>query len=645
MYKDTVYALFTMKQSKRILFIQLPLINHGYDYIQGNIQYASAAIAGYILKNITRNIEIQNLPSVLTQFGSDSIIIKYVVNYKPDIVAFTCFLWNIERSISIAQSIKEQNSSIQIIFGGSEIYPGSISLTEQRDCVDYFAIGEGEWFFNQLLSHGNLKRCETIINGNHVYIQPAEELIPAEMIFEPLSGKRLNPMPDGSAFFEMTRGCPYRCSYCFYSKNFNIIREISFEILLTILNDKHYSRNLTELYILSPALNNMKQFSNRIEQLSRINHGIKLHSEMRADGIDEKVAQSLYRAGFRSMEVGLQTTNIDSLDRVGRNSKPESEIEGMRQLKNAGIDIKIGLLPGLPGDTKESFLAMTDMLVQSGFKDNIELYPLMILPGTLIRDHANTGGINYLKKPPYYYNYGWGISFDDLRDITQHVEDTTGFSHIVRKLPDFNILKDGLFCRGLCIKSDDLLKWHSENIDCIETNVFDFFILGHRDQELYQGLSELIQFLPDHHLFNIIIYSNSILEERTILDLINAMDDDNLIRRINIFHDWKDGCRIRFYQVLDEYDRYCQAKEEYSFIVPIFHVKQENYNDLNLIDDYEDNILIARGAYTTVKKYCTKFTDSIESVAFEDASEQEEFYKMIGYDYIQLPYTFKVMTR
>ncbi|HPC39472.1 MAG TPA: B12-binding domain-containing radical SAM protein [Spirochaetota bacterium] len=631
-----------MIQTKRIVFIQLPLINHSYDYIQGNMEYASASIGGYILNNITKDIEIHNLPTVLTQFGSDSLIVTYIMNVKPDIVAFTCFLWNVERSIAIAESIKQQDGSIRIIIGGSEIYPGSIALAEKSDCIDHFVSGEGEWFFHKLLSHDEMRNYEQVINGNRVVVQPADELLPVEEIFEPLSGMRLNPMPDGSAFFELTRGCPHKCSYCLYSKNFNRIRELPFELLVNILTDQRHAGRLSELYILSPALNNTKQFLRNVELLTRISNRIRLHSEMRAGGIDEATAELLYKAGFRSMEVGLQTTNMASLDRVGRNSRPDREIEGMRHLKNAGIDIKIGLMPGLPGDTKESFLAMADMLIESGFKENIELYPLMILPGTLIRDQAHAGGINYLKKPPYYYNYGWGTSFDDLRDITRYMEDATGFTHVVRRLPDFNIHDDGLFCRGLCIQSDDLLLWDDAYIDCIETNVFDYSIQVRNEQELYDGLPGLIRHLPDHELFNIILYGNTTLEERIIIDLTKTMEKDNFIRRINIFHDWKDGCRLRFYQVLNKYDRYRRAKETYSFITPVFQVTRENSGDLKLIDDYEDNILIAKGAFAAVKRYSKKFADATESVAFEDPSEQKEFYAMIGHDYIQLPYTFKV---
>lgn len=452
-------------------------------------------------------------------------------------------------------------------------------------------------------------------------------------------------MPDGSSFFELTRGCPYKCSYCLYSKNYKITREIPFEILINILKDEQFSKILSELYILSPALNTTKKFSQKLDQLTRLNHTIRLHSEMRAGGIEKKLARSLYAAGFRSMEVGLQTTNIDSLARVGRKSIPEKELEGMRHLQDAGIDLKIGLMPGLPGDTIDSFLSMTDTLVQSGFKDSIELYPLMILPGTLIRDYANTGGINYLKKPPYYYNFGWGMSFDDLRFITCYLENATGFSHIIRKLPDFTHHDHGLYCRGIRINGDDLLNWNTDYTDCIETNVFDYYIEVRNQQILDKGMAELLRHLPRHQLFNIVLYNtNFIIDEKTIVDLLQNMEDDNIMQRINIFHDWRDGTRIRFYQVFDVYERYCQAKGLFTFVTPIFQVNKKNIHNLNLINDSEDNILITRGIYNDIKKYIRKFVDSIDSVAFEDVSEQKEFYNMIGFDFMQLPYTFKVIT-
>ncbi len=627
---------------KKILFVQLPLVSHSHDYIQGNIEYASAAIAGYIIKHVSANIEIHAMPSVLTQFCADRVIVKYILNVKPDILAFTCFLWNIERSLSIARTVKEMGGSMQVIIGGSEINPGSMALAEQRSYVDYFVIGEGEWFFNKLLSGDDLDGHFPLICGNKVVTQPADELIPVEKIVEPFSNGRLNPMADGSAFFELTRGCPYRCSYCLYSKNVNVIRELPFKILTDALTNDYSKKILSELYILSPALNATRQFDMKLELLAKIGHGIRLHSEMRAGGVDEKTAQLLYKAGFRSMEVGLQTMNLSSLNDVGRNSRPDRELEGMKHLKNAGIDIKIGLMPGLPGDTRDSFLTMVDMLMQSGFQENIELYPLMILPGTLIRDQADRGGINYLKKPPYYCNYGWGMSFDDLRDITKCLEIATGFSHIVRKLPDFTGSEKGLYCRGLFCTSTDLVKYGHLIKDYIETSVFDFFIGVADEKSLYRGLASLIEHSDDHQLFNIIMYTNTLVNEKKIIDAIQNGTGDNFMRRINIFHDWKDGSTIRVYQVIDDYNMYGAAKGTYSFIIPVFKVNFDNHNHLSKIHDYEDNVLVARGLYGRIKKELKKFADSIESIAFEESSEEEAFYQMIGFDYIKMPYAFKL---
>lgn len=631
---------------KRIIFIQLPLINHSYDYIQGNIEYASAAIAGYINKNVSSEHVAYPLPEVLAQFGSDSMIVAYILASSPDIVAFTCFLWNIERNLNIAQLIKSNNNSIRIIFGGSEINTGSVALLEKRECVDYFVIGEGEWFFNRLLREEELGEYQLIFGGNRVIVQPNDELIPARMIYEPFTGKRIMPMLDGSMFFELTRGCPYRCAYCLYSKNYTCIRELSFETLVRALTDGEVSRNLKELYILSPALNTTRDFKKKLERLADLKHGIRLHSEMRAGGIDAHKARRIYRAGFRSMEVGLQTMNIESLQAAGRSSKPERELRGVRCLLDAGIEIKIGLMPGLPGDDRDFFIRMVDTLVHKGFQENIELYPLMILPGTAIRDRADRDAISYSRKPPYYYHDGWGMSFDDIRYITAYAEEATGMSHIVRKIPDFTFNDEGLYCRGIRFNGNYEEKWNFEtHAHYVETNVFSFYITDAGERSISRGLPRLINGMPDHMLFNIIFYSNEYMDEPSLVSIMQEHDRDTFFRRVHIFHEWQDGCTLRFYQVFERYEQYRRAKESYSVIIPIFHIRKINCEFLSCINDYEDYILVEKGIYGMVMKEMKKFADSAHTVAFEDEREQEEFYSMIEYDYIRLPFRFRVISR
>jgi radical SAM superfamily enzyme YgiQ (UPF0313 family) len=633
-----------MKNCNSILFIQLPLLHHSYDYIEGNIDYASASISGYIKKHICNNIEIYSLPFVLSNFASDTIITDYVCKLHPDMVAFTCYAWNVERSLFIAQNIKEHSADISIICGGPEIQRGSISIARHNEQIDIFVIGEGEWFFNLYLSGENFDRYIIIENNNKVVIQPLDQIIPAEMIFEPYTGNRLNTMPDRSMFFELTRGCPYCCMYCLYAKHSRKIREVPFAKLLEALKTNNMQRNLTELYILSPALEAAKNISRKLELLAEMNHGIRLHSEMRAENVSSEQARLLFRAGFRSLEIGLQTMNNASLKSVGRNSNPEKELDGILQLKKAGIDIKIGLIPGLPGDTTDSFISMIDRLIDYGLQENLELYPLMILPGTEIYDVAINKKTNFLRKPPYYYNSGWGMSFDDLRLINKYVEEKTGYSHITRRLPDFTLEDEGLYCRGIYINGNIDTNWNIKNyIQFIQTSVFSFFIQIENGEIVYSNLPHLVNNIPHNELFNIIIYNSTVLDEKRIISILEECEKDNLLRRIHIFHEWKDGLKIKIFQVMDTISCYKEARQVYGCIRPIFKVDKENSNDIDSLNDYEDSLLVSRGMFGRIKNSLKKFSDSPESIAFEHISEQKEFYLMIGMDYIQMPFQFTVM--
>lgn len=634
-------SLFPMKKM-RIIFIQLPLLNHANDYSMGNVELASATITGYIYTYSDYPVEIETLPNVLTQFASDRIIGKYIISSRPDIVAFTCYLWNIERNLLIADMIKQIYPDIEIIFGGPEINFGSCSFQYHRPQVDYFVIGEGEWFIQELLSKGDLQRCQMHEKGNRIIIQPPGELIPAEKIYEPVSGKRLNPMPDGSIYFELLRGCPYRCSYCLYSKNYCTLRELPFSLLKKTMTDKYITRHVSEIYILSPALNITRDAQLKLKILADLKHGFALHSEMRVEGITDNFAALLYKAGFRSMEVGLQTMNVETLQLVGRDSKPDRVIEGIKILKNKGIKVNIGIIPGLPGDTRETFLSMIEQLVSHGLHDDIELYPLMILPGTAIRDSAIKEHVNFNHKPPYYYNYGWGCSFDDISFITRHIESETGFTHITDSLPEFTTSADGLYIKGIAFNGDDRSNWDSQHyINIIDTNVFSFHITITNEQNFYTGLSRLVNNLPKSELFNVIVYGDFILDEKIIMSKESLLNEDHLLRRLNIFHEWKHGMRFKFYQVFEKIKRYKQAKKRYSIIKSIFAISAENHKDLSVVDD-QDYILILKNSFKYIAPLISKFEKNPDSLAFVDESEQEEYYTMIGLEFVKLPFRFRI---
>ncbi len=121
-----------------------------------------------------------------------------------------------------------------------------------------------------------------------------------------------------------------------------------------------------EIYILSPTFDRSSDFTDKLKQLKQLKHNVKLHTEIRTDRIDKKTAKLMYDAGFRSLEVGLQSLNSRALGMINRESNTEKELEGMRHLKDAGIELQIGIIPGLPGDSVDNFLKTVDTLVSSG---------------------------------------------------------------------------------------------------------------------------------------------------------------------------------------------------------------------------------------------------------------------------------------
>lgn len=627
----------------KILFIQLPLVDHGHSYILGNVPVAPACTGGYVKKYLKGGTEIEYLPFVIENYASNSVIAGYVNNSMPDMVCFSCYLWNVERNLALAAVIKKRNPAIRVFMGGPEIHPDSWVFTEKRNSVDRFVTGEGEWFFDAFLS-GTLdaKRWRSI-GGNRLCTQRNDELTDPLKIIEPFAEREISTMMDGSIFLEMTRGCPYRCSYCTYSKHYNKVRDMPFQRLLDALalGKKH---ELSEIYILSPTFNSSPDFSERLNTLSHLNHKVRLHTEIRAEGIDAATAGLMYRAGFRSLEVGLQTLTRDALNNAGRGSNPESEIRGMVELKKAGIDLKIGVIPGLPGDSIGKFNQTIAQLIDSGLGGSIELYPLSVLPGARIRSDAKRDKVQFQEKPPYYLTEGWDFDIETIQSTIAKVESLTGLSPLPHRLPTLSLKRKGILLGGVIIADRDmqrLKKRIQENM--VQTNVFDVHLQIDFPERLEESLEEVFHCLPlDSQLYNTILYTEAILDEQSILRFMEKFERDSFYRRSNILYGENIGAFL-FYQVFRDFEQIKRAEERYNLIESIYRIENGASNSFLLDRARPRNVLVGKGALAyCMKKLMEWYGDDIEAVAFEDEEEQERFYEALELEYIQLPFSFEI---
>jgi len=626
----------------KILFIQLPLNSHASDYIPGNIEYAPALISSFLKKNF-KDLTTETLPALLSGFASDTTIIKYIKDISPDIISFSCYLWNIERHLYLARRIKSLFPDIDIICGGPEISNGSIAFQEEHPAVTFFVSGEGEWFFKNYLQNESLTSCTQEIKGNRVITQPQDALLPVEQIVEPFTSRELNIMPDGSIYLELTRGCPYRCSYCYYSKQCRTVRELPFEILLSALRS---GRDIEEIYLLSPTFDASPDFIKRLENLRDLRHGVSLHTELRAGRITSEIAGLLYEAGFQSLEVGLQTMSPGSLRAVQRNSNPERELEGIIHLAEAGIDLKIGIIPGLPGEEAGSFRYTVDTLLNRGLGEFIELYPLMLLPGTTIRERAVKENISSLHQPPYFYLDGWGMSFEDIHSMSRYVEEATGLSQSSFSLPGFTLGNDSGLTSACFIQTEGLPVWKSrEIIDSIETSLFSFHICLQSIDQIMKGLRLLVDKLPPHHLFNFIFYCDDPVDEKVLYPLIKRYDSNSFNRRLNLFISEEEGLPIRCFHITEKIENYVHFNRKYTLVEPIIKVEKETIPELERYINTENAtppLLIKKGVYTYAKDLLyTIYRELPELAAFENEEEQGEWYNDIAMDHVSFPYRFR----
>jgi len=619
----------------KILFIQLPLIDHSYGYVNGNIDYAPAVISSFIKKNYN-DIVCQTLPSVLSNFCSDDMIVKYAVSESPDIICFTSYLWNVERNLRLSHILRKKLDSVLIIFGGPEISEGSIALSSHHPDVDIFVSGEGEWFFELFLSGKDINYIE--VRGNSVALQYNTELVDIEKIVEPLSVNRLDTLIDGSVFIEMTRGCPYKCSYCFYSKNHHKVRELPFSVLTGIIEKR---KEIKEIYILSPTFDRSKDFISNLKKLKQMNHQVNLHTEIRTDTITPEIADLMYDAGFRSLEVGLQSMNKKALGNVQRNTDPEMELSGIENLADAGIDLKIGIIPGLPGDDIKSFKQTVDILCERGFGDFIELYPLMILPGTSIREKSEKDKITFQSEPPYYFLEGWDFKFEHIKKVSSYIEHKTGMSSKVFYLPDFTNSSNSLFIRGLQI-NDESKSWPVYRIPAdVDTIVVDLHIQITDPDFLYSQLTKFIESSDQGRLYNLVLYSDLILDDESIIKTVKQFESDNFYRRLNVFNSFAEGSIFHFFQITSTMANYLEAVKSYNFITPILLVNNLSKNEL-LKNDFNDiPLLLEDGIYPEIKEFLMAgYNENPEYVAFKNENDMQSFYNDTGIEVVKFPYNF-----
>jgi len=331
-----------------------------------------------------------------------------------DVAGLSVYLWNRGWMDTFALTLKARNPSLHLFAGGPEATanPASFDL----GLYDFLILGEGEETVIQALKHikeGKIPRLPGVLSRTNAFgIAPSPRL---DLLSSPLLSGLADPFlsPGASVLWEMTRGCPFHCSFCFESRGERSVRHFSFERLEAEL-DYLVAHEAGEVYVLDPTFNMDKKRTLAIlAMLEKKQAPIHFVFEVRAELLDNALADAFAKIDC-SLQIGLQSTDKKVLEAANRVFKADQFAKKIQLLNQRGIAFGLDLIIGLPHDSLASFTKSLDyaMLLKPS---NLDIFPLSLLPGTLVSDQASSYGIVSMEQAPYTILHSPTFSESDLK--------------------------------------------------------------------------------------------------------------------------------------------------------------------------------------------------------------------------------------
>lgn len=420
-------------------------------YIHSNPAiYSLRAYAG---EDIQEHVELAEY--TINQYMQD--ILADIYKRKPDVIGFSCYIWNWTLVQELLAELPKVLPDTDIWLGGPEVSFDADKIMTEFPQLAGIIIGEGEATFREVAEYYLEREAES-----RTIEKPAEhpeKRMAEESVEQGTTGRRslkeisglylkdgytsmraltdlssipflysdLTPFENKIIYYETSRGCPYRCSYCLSSIDKTVrMRDISVvkRELQFFLDNK-----VKQVKFVDRTFNCNHEHAMAVWQYIRDNdNGVtNFHFEISADILrqDEIELLNSFRPGLAQLEIGVQTVNphtLKAIQRVMDVDRLEGIVWDIQRGQN--IHIHLDLIAGLPYENYESFRQSFDRVY--GMKpEQLQLGFLKVLKGSEMWEKAEEYGICYLDKPPYEVLHTKWLSYEDmlrLKGIEEMVE-------------------------------------------------------------------------------------------------------------------------------------------------------------------------------------------------------------------------------
>lgn len=382
-------------------------------------------------------------------------VLADIYKRQPDVIGISCYIWNIRMVRELTKELHKLLPEVPVWLGGPEVSYDAPKVLCAHPEVTGIMVGEGEETFRELLTY-YVEREGSLAEGSFGtdaegllrikglclrsgYTSPREL---TDMSALPFLYEDLSAFENRIIYYESSRGCPFRCSYCLSS----IDKTVRFRDLDTVKKELQFflDYRVKQVKFVDRTFNCNHSHATAIWQyiLDHDNGVTNFHFEISADLLNEEelALLSRMRPGLVQLEIGVQSVNSETLAAIHRKMNVD-RLEQIVARINSGNNVHqhLDLIAGLPYEDYESFGRSFDRVYAMG-PEQLQLGFLKVLTGSEMHARAEEFGICYTDKPPYEVLYTKWLPFADvlrLKRIEEMVElyyNSNQFVHTLRFL-------------------------------------------------------------------------------------------------------------------------------------------------------------------------------------------------------------------
>ena len=365
------------------------------------------SICSYVLKNGYNNISFFE-GTINDEYFC---LLNSILEKNPDVIGFSCYIWNIELVKKLVSDIKEISPHITVFLGGPEVSYNK-SLFKEIPQIDFVIRGEGEIPILKLLK-GEDNILGVCKSDNEYHFAEMEEMDNIPFCYE----GELENLTNRAVYYETSRGCPFKCAFCISSLTKGV-RTLPLKRVFSEI-DLFSNSKIKRVKLVDRTFNfDKKRAKEIITYILSKKRETCFHFEIGADLLDKGLMDIINKADYNTIqfEAGIQSTNYESLKLCDRTTDMVKLKDNLLYLKDSKVRIHLDLIAGLPKEDFESFkksfdevYSLSPKVLQVGF--------LKLLHGSKLREEKEKYNYKFKNTAPYEILSNDFISFFELIKI------------------------------------------------------------------------------------------------------------------------------------------------------------------------------------------------------------------------------------